>query len=130
MLDTTERELILPKVGPRLTLTHRELRELGITHLPPAGTVVDVHGRTRVVHASTTDDDADGSLDSATVVLEFNLAETKVTDVPEERKPVTRGEAADKLYESPRHLRKNAERNVGGSPHVGEFGVDNRRKGA
>jgi hypothetical protein len=133
MLDTTHGAELTPATpAPRLMLDHHQLRELGITKLPRAGTDVRGEFKARVVHASTSDLNADGKLDAVTLVLEFDLAETCIEEVPEEREPESAHEARERrgaqLYETPRH--KIAERYAGGSSHIGEFGIYNRRKGA
>lgn len=89
--------------GPRLTLDHNALVKLNVSHVPAAGTEVLVQGIARVVHASTSDHDADGQLEAICVVLEFDLNETEVDPIPEERRPESREGAARRLYETPRH---------------------------
>jgi len=88
------------RVLPSITLNREQLKAMGVTILPRAGAEVLLSGVARVVHASTSDHDRDGKLDSAHVVLEFEPAELELEEIPEEPRPVSRGDAGKKLYGS------------------------------
>jgi hypothetical protein len=130
-MDRINLEQIVYPSGLRLRLDREQLEALGITEPPPAGKRWQIEATAVVTHSATEDPDADGDVDG--MCVELQLTELGVS---EETKPVSNAlqdRAAALLYRQ-RNARKAwrkkvGERDIGGSPEKGEFGVLNRRYG-
>src|SRR5579863_4011264 len=112
MIDVSKDEVPI-----RIVLSQNHLKALGFPSLPTAGAKIHLQAVATVVRSSTEDPNADGDIDSASIVIQFSSLDCK----EEDGNPVeVRETKARKLYE----------RHIGGSPEKGEFGAFNRRFGA
>lgn len=114
--------------GLRLTLNGPELEKLGLDELPEAGTEVTLGARAIVTRAATEDPDADGDIDQVCVELQITHLGLGDEEEKDENPVDARDRKARTIYD--KGLKKDGEREVGGSPEKGEFGALNRRYGA
>jgi hypothetical protein len=131
-VDKVDLQQVVYPPGLRLRLDREQLEALGILEAPSAGTTWRLEATAIVTCAVTADPDADGDVDA--MALELQLVELGIEQAAKPASGALQDRAAALLY---RKRAKKAwaaikigERDIGGSPDKGEFGVLNRRLGA
>lgn len=85
--------------GLRMTLHEEQLKALGFSELPKAGTAIHLEAMACVTRSATEDPDADGDVDYVCVELQLTQLGAEIDGEPEpENKVERRQKSAAKLY--------------------------------